>query len=99
MVNNAHAVNWKYILTLHPVVTVQFTNNDYWAEETMLMMPVRLRRDKEIATSLSVQVTPMNVSEVLEAGLPLPSTTLNQDTLLEFQASCKITIEHVYFTF
>ena len=40
MVNNAHAVNWKYILTLHPVVTVQFTKNDYRAEETMLMMPV-----------------------------------------------------------
>ena len=25
-----------------------------------------------------MQVTPVNVSEVLEAGLPLPSTTLNQ---------------------
>ena len=54
------------------------------------MIPVQLRKDKEIATPLSVQVTPMNVSAVLEAGLPLPSTTLSQETLLEFQASCKI---------
>lgn len=77
-------------------MTVQFRENDYRAEETTLMMPVRLRKDIEIATPLSVQVTPLNISEVLEAGLPLPSTTLNQETLLEFQASCKITTEHMY---
>ena len=77
-------------------MTVQFTENDYRANETILMIPVRLRKDKEIATSLSVQVTPMNVSAVLEAGLPLPSTTLSQETLLEFQASCKITTENAY---
>ena len=77
-------------------MTVQFTENDYRANETVQMIPVRLRKDKEIATSLSVQVTPMNVSAVLEAGLPLPSTTLSQERLLEFQASCKIITEHVY---
>ena len=80
-------------------MTVQFTENDYRANETVGMIPVRLRKDKEIATSLSVQVTPMNVSAVLEAGLPLPSTTLSQETLLEFQASCKIITEHVYLLY
>ena len=89
MVNNAHAVNCKYILTLHPVVTVQFTKNDYRAEETMMMMLVRLTKDKEIATSLSVQVTPMNVSEVLEAGLPLPSTTLIKTHCLSFKRAVR----------
>ena len=57
-------------------MVVQFTEDDYRTNETQLQMPVWVTKNREIATPLVVQVTPMNVSAVLDDGLPLPASEL-----------------------
>jgi len=63
----------------------------YRANETQLWMPVLVTKNREIATRLVVQVTPMNVSAVIDAGLPLPASELPLENALEpNRATCEI---------
>ena len=72
-------------------MVVQFTEADYRANETQLRMPVQVTKNREIATPLVVQVTSMNVSAVIDAGLPLPASELPPENALEpNRATCEI---------
>ena len=72
-------------------MVVQFQEGDYRANETQLWMPVLVTKNREIATPLVVQVTPMNVSAVIDAGLPLPAPELPPENTLEpNRATCEI---------
>ena len=82
----------KKHFVLCPVVRVQFTEDSYQANETQLRMPVRVTKNREIATPLVVQVTPMNVSAVIAGRLPLPAPELPPvNTLEPNRATCEIT--------
>ena len=73
-------------------MVVQFTEDDYRTNETQLQMPVWVTKNREIATPLVVQVTPMNVSAVIASGLPLPAPELPPVNALEpNRATCEIT--------
>ena len=73
-------------------MTVQFTEDCYRANETQLWMPVQVTKNREIATPLVVQVTPMNVSAVIAGGLPFPAPELPPvNTLEPNRATCEIT--------
>ena len=72
-------------------MVVQFGEDHYRARETQLRMPVWVTKNKVIATSLVVQVIPMNVSAVIDAGLPLPAHELRAVNVLEpNRATCEI---------
>ena len=73
-------------------MVVQFTEDDYRANEALERMPVRVTKDKAIATPLVLQVTPMNVSAVIDANLPLPAPQLPEININEpNRATCEIT--------
>jgi len=81
-----------------PVVRVQFTENSYRANETQLRMPVRVTKNREIATPLVVQVTPMNVSAVIDTGLPLPASELPPENALEpNRATCEMCADSNFY--
>ncbi len=61
-----------HFLPFPTVVTIRFTELDYRVREHLGPVPVALQRDVQIATPIVLMVTPLNYTEFIDSGTPLP---------------------------